>query len=336
MRNDKISVIVPAYNIESYIENAVASICAQTYRNLEIILVNDGSSDNTPILLDELEKRDNRIKVIHKENGGVTRARLCGVEAATGEWIGFVDGDDYIEPQMYEMLLDNAKKYQADISHCGYQMVFPSRVDMYYGTGRVVEQDTKTGLKDLLEGYFVEPGLCNKLFNKNLFKCLLCDSKMDFSIKNTEDLLMNYYLFCESKKAVFEDQCPYYYMVRKGSAATGAVNLNRLQDPLKVLRVMEKETSNDHELQLIVKRRIVAQLIRLSTLDAGSQRDMIVKFRTKARKELRMMIPEVLKGDYSTKQKAMCIGAAYMSSLYRLIYKCYQKITGIDKKYEVS
>lgn len=336
MRNDKISVIVPAYNIEFYIEKSVESICAQTYRNLEIILVNDGSTDNTPALLDKLAKKDDRIKVIHKENGGVTKARLCGVEAATGEWIGFVDGDDYIEPQMYEMLLANAEKHEADISHCGYQMVFPSRVDMYYGTGRLVEQDTKTGLKDLLEGYFVEPGLCNKLFNKNLFKDLLCDSKMDLSIKNTEDLLMNYYLFSESKKSVFEDRCPYYYMIRKDSAATGAVNPNKLMDPLNVLRILEKETLYDQELQIIIKRRILAQLIRLATIDTGNQREMIIQYRTKARKELQMLIPEVIKGDYSAKQKVMCVGAAYMPNTYRLIYKCYQKITGLNKKYEVS
>lgn len=336
MRNDKISVIVPAYNIESYVEKAVESICVQTYRNLEIILVNDGSSDSTPELLDKLAKKDNRIKVINKENGGVTRARLCGVEAATGEWIGFVDGDDYIDSQMYEMLLVNAKNYKADISHCGYQMVFPSRVDMYYGTGRLVEQDTKTGLKDLLEGYFVEPGLWNKLFNKKVFKSLLCDSKMDFSIKNNEDLLMNYYLFSASKKSIFEDQCPYYYMVRRGSATTSEVNQNKLQDPLKVLRVLEKETAYDQELQIIAKKRILAQLIRLSTLEVGNQREMIVQCRTKARKELRMMIPEVMKGDFSTKQKIMCISAAYMSNAYKLIHKCYQKITGLDKKYEVS
>lgn len=336
MRNDKISVIVPAHNIESYIEKTVDSICAQTYQNLEIILVNDGSSDSTPVLLDNLAEKDDRIKVIHKENGGVTSARLCGVETSTGDWIGFVDGDDYIEPQMYEMLLSNAEKYEADISHCGYQMVFPSRVDMYYGTGRLVEQDTKTGLKDLLDGNFVEPGLCNKLFNKKVFKSLLCDFKMDYSIKNLEDLLMNYYLFSESQKSVFEDKCPYYYMVRSGSATTSEVNQNKLQDPLKVLRILEKETAYDQELQIIVKRRILAQLIRLSTLDVGNQREMIVQCRTKARKELRMMIPEVMKGDYSTKQKAMCVGATYMSNTYKLIHKCYQKITGLDKKYEVS
>lgn len=336
MKDNKISVIVPAYNVENYIEKTVKSICDQTYRNLEIILVDDGSKDDTPYILDYLEKQDERIRVIHKENGGVTSARLCGVGASTGEWIGFVDGDDYIEPNTYEMLLGNALQYQTDISHCGYQMVFPSRVDYYYGTGRFVEQDKKTGLKDLLEGTFVEPGLCNKLFNKKLFDVLLREQKMDLTIKNNEDLLMNYYLFVSSNKSIFIDECPYHYMVRKGSAATGAINQNKLQDPLKVLKILEKETVDDTELQMIVKRRIIAQLIRLSTLDLGNQKELIGECRAKARQELRKSISEIMKGQYSIRQKVMSIGASYMPTVYKMIYKYYQKKTGLDKKYEVS
>ena len=153
----KISVIVPTYNIENEITRCVESILRQTYQNLEIILVNDGSTDGTLNVLQELSQRDPRIRVINKSNEGVTRARLDGVKAATGDWIGFVDGDDYVEPMMFETLLENVYQYDADISHCGYQMVFPSRVDYYYNTGRVVQQDHITGLKDLLIGAFIEP-----------------------------------------------------------------------------------------------------------------------------------------------------------------------------------
>ena len=103
-----ISVIVPAYNIAPYLEKSIASICAQSYKNLEIVIVDDGSSDDTLSVVQKLEKQDQRILVISKENGGVTSARLRGVSEASGEWIGFVDGDDFIEPQMYERLLHNA------------------------------------------------------------------------------------------------------------------------------------------------------------------------------------------------------------------------------------
>ena len=336
MKGDKISIIVPAYNIENYIENTVKSICDQTYRNLEIILVNDGSTDQTASILDKLAEKDERIKILHKENGGVTSARLCGVEAATGEWIGFVDGDDYIEPQMYEMLITNALKYQADISHCGYQMVFPSRTDMYYGTGRLVEQNRKTGLKDLLEGAFIEPGLCNKLFHKSIFAKFLSEKKMDVSIKNNEDLLMNFYLFSEAQKSIFIDECPYHYMVRKGSAATGIINKNKLEDPLKVLKILEKETENIKDLQLIVKNRIIAQLIGLSTISLGKQSELIKPYRTKARKELRGMVLQIIKGNYSRKLKVMTLGASVLPGMYGRLHKIYHRITGLDKKYEVS
>lgn len=336
MNTAKISVIVPAYNIEEYVERTVKSICDQTYQNLEIILVDDGSKDNTGKILDKLVLQDKRIKVIHKENGGVTRARLCGVEASTGEWIGFVDGDDFIEPHMYEMLINNAIRYTADISHCGYQMVFPSRVDYYYGTGRLVEQDHKTGIKDLLEGNFVEPGVWNKLYNKRLFHELMEKSQMDFSIKNTEDFLMNYYLFSKADKCVFSDECPYHYLLRQGSAATSGINENNLLDPLKVFRIVEKETKNEPDLNHIVQRRIVAQLIKLSTMDVQKNKTLITPHQKQARKELRKMLMSILRGHYSPRQKCMALCVVILPRVYSMIHRIYARIKDTDKKYEVG
>lgn len=336
INTDKISVIVPAYNVENYIRNTVHSICNQTYQNIEIILVNDGSIDGTAQILDKLSTQDKRIKVVHKENGGVTSARLYGVEQATGEWIGFVDGDDYIEPQMYEVLLGNAIKYGVQISHCGYQMVFPNRVDLYYGTDQLVEQDKQTGVKDLLEGSFVEPGLWNKLFHKNLIYSLLNEKKMDLSIKNNEDLLMNYFLFCNAEKSVFTDQCYYHYMVRKGSAATASLNEHKLRDPLRVLRILEEETEQEAELQLIVRKRIIGQLVNLSTLPLGEQAELIRPYRLSARNELHQILPEILKNHYSYKQKLAALWVCIWPASYGWIHRVYTKITGLDKKYEVN
>ena len=127
---EKISIIVPAYNIEAYLGRCLDSLLVQTHENIEIVVVDDGSKDATRTIMDDYASRDNRIKVLHKENGGVTSARLCGVAEASGDWIGFVDGDDYVEPEMFARLLKNALDYHADISHCGYRMVFPNgRVD---------------------------------------------------------------------------------------------------------------------------------------------------------------------------------------------------------------
>ena len=107
-----ISVIVPIYNVEKYLERSVGALLAQTYHNLEIILVDDGSKDSSGIMCDEFAKRDARIKVLHKENGGSSSARNMGIEAATGDYIGFCDSDDYPESDMYENLLGVMHKYQ--------------------------------------------------------------------------------------------------------------------------------------------------------------------------------------------------------------------------------
>ena len=117
---DKISVIIPVYKVERYLDKCIESVVNQTHKNLEIILVDDGSPDNCPAMCDAWAKKDGRIKVIHKENGGLSDARNAGLDIATGEYIGFVDSDDTIVPQMYEELLLNLEKENADVSVCGY------------------------------------------------------------------------------------------------------------------------------------------------------------------------------------------------------------------------
>ena len=240
MKNQlKISVIVPVYNLEDCIENCLKTIQNQTYRNLEIIVVDDGSTDGSRKIIERFAMQDRRIIPFFKENGGVTTARLFGIQKATGKWIGFVDGDDEIEEDMFEILLNNAEKYGADISHCGYKMNFQDgRVNYFYNTGRLVIQDRKKGLTDLLEGTYVEPGLWNKLFRKELFEKILENGSIDTRIRINEDLLMNFFLFSLSKKSVFIDQCKYIYKVRSNSATRKEVNINHIYDPVKVKEII--------------------------------------------------------------------------------------------------
>lgn len=230
-----ISVIVPAYNLKDYISRTLDSILAQTYKQLEVIVVDDGSTDGTAAVLDEYVAVHPQLRVIHQSNSGVTSARLHGVSVASGEWIGFVDGDDEIEPDMYERLMENALQYRADISHCGYQMVFPDgRIHYFHNSGRIMQQDNTCGMKDLLDGSVVEPGLCNKLFRRNLFDCLISSDLMEKSIKINEDLLMNFYLFKQAQHSVFEDVCPYHYVVRYSSASRQKLNQHKIFDPIRV------------------------------------------------------------------------------------------------------
>lgn len=337
MSNTLISVIVPAYNIEKYIENSIESIVKQTYSDIEIIVVDDGSIDKTPMILDELAKKYVSIKAIHKENGGVTSARLQGVTEASGDWIGFADGDDYIEPDMYERLMNNALKHDADISHCGYQMVFPSgRIDYYYNTGKIVLQDKLDGLKDLLSGEFVEPGLGNKLYRKTMFEPLVKNNVMDMSIKNNEDLLMNYYLFSQANNSIYEDFCPYHYVLRKGSAATSRLNEHKLKDPLKVLDVIQ-ESIGDTQLKAVMENRYVRQLITVSILPLRTQKELVAPYRKEIRKRLRKRLTKVLSSkDINSKLKGMALWVSLCPMSYYLVHRIYEKLTGLDKKYSLE
>ena len=333
--NEIISIIIPAYNIRDYLGTTLDSVLAQTYENLEIIVVDDGSKDGTGHVAETYAAKDARIRVIHKENGGVTSARLRGVAEATGDYIGFVDGDDYIEPDMYARLLENLHAFSADISHCGYRMVFPSRVDYYYNTAKTVLQQGNQGCLDLLEGRFVEPALVNKLYRRELFSGL--EEWMDTSIRINEDLLMNFYLFRQTQRTVFEDICPYHYVLRKGSAATSRLNVHKLKDPLRVLHILMDETKDHSRWNEAVLLRLTYQLVSSATMHPGQQKDMILPFRREARRELRQRLGEILRGNAcGRKLKIMALWAAVWPAGYGWVHRLYAKITGIDKKYDVK
>ncbi len=239
-----ISVIVPAYNSAAWLPRCIDSLLAQTYQNLEIIVVNDGSKDNTAEVLGDYEARFPNVRAVHKVNGGEYAARLTGVDHASGDWIGFADADDEVEPQMYERLMENAIRYDADISHCGFKVIYPDdRVEYLHNSGILHPQDRQTGLRDLLEDRLVENGLPNKMFRKHLFDGL--KEKMDFSIVNNGDFLMNYYLFEKADRSIFEDVCPYHYLIRMGSASRRKLNAHIIYDPIRVRQIVLEQCTPD-------------------------------------------------------------------------------------------
>lgn len=255
---NRISVVVPAYNIGQWLPRCLDSLLAQTWEAMEIIVVNDGSKDDTAAVLDRYAAEHSNIKAIHKENGGVTSARLAGAAAAAGDWIGFMDGDDEVEPQMFHRLLENALACDADISHCGHQVVFPDgRVSYVHNSGVLRQQDRLTGVRDLLDGGEVESSLCTKLYRRELFEGL--EAWMDPAIKNNEDYLMNYYLFARASKAVFEDVCPYHYILRHGSASFRQFHEHSLFDPIRVRQKILADCGA--ELQEDARRALLRNLL---------------------------------------------------------------------------
>lgn len=325
-----VSVIIPAYNIEDYIGRCLDSIISQTYKNLEIIVVDDGSRDYTGEILDNYAKKDRRIKVIHKENGGVSSARNKGIEAAEGDYIGFIDGDDLIEPGMYKTLVDLLEEENADIAHCGYQMVFPDRVDYYHNTGKKKIQTTEEGLKDLLSGEMIEPGLVNKLYKKELIK----NCRLNETVKINEDLLMNYQLFKLSQKSVYYDITPYSYMIRS-SSATGANSLiTKREDSLRVLNQIKDDCINNNLLSIIYKRYIY---LLMAICRDGLKDKSYMKYQKKQRKQLKKELKtDVFKSCIPKKLKYMSLFSCYFPHIMKIIYKMYDLKTGTSKKYLVN
>lgn len=212
MENDLISVIVPVYKTEKYLEKCVNSIINQTYSNLEILLVDDGSPDNSGILCDELSKKDSRIKVIHQKNGGLSNARNSALKIASGKYIGFVDSDDYIDNTMYETLYHLIKQYSCDISIVSYRNIENDLILQKSYSEKVEQYDRMTALKELLLDTKMESHVWDKLFKKSLF-----DNVAFPDGKNYEDIHVMYQLFESSNQIVFYDFPQYNYINRPTS-----------------------------------------------------------------------------------------------------------------------
>lgn len=225
--NKQISIIVPIYNVEKYLRRCIDAILNQTISNLEIILVDDGSPDLCPQICDEYAKRDNRIVVIHQENGGLSAARNAGIKAAKGEYIGFVDSDDYISPNMYELLYDNIEHYDADIAICNFEYVDDNGNALNRPSPMKTEVLTnKQALRKLEEKrwtYYVTAW--NKLYRRSLF------DEISFPIgKLNEDSAIMHELFHKSRHIATIDDKLYYYVQRNNSIISGGYNVKRLDE----------------------------------------------------------------------------------------------------------
>lgn len=211
---DLISVIVPVYKVEKYLKRCVDSILAQTYPCLEVILVDDGSPDGCPAICDEYAREDRRVRVIHKENGGLSDARNAGIDAAKGNFLGFIDSDDYVHPRFYELLLQALKEEGADIAGCDVKKI--------YETGTVEEEEKEAVRSEIYSGreatanlydaqlYLKSVVIWNKLYKKELFK----DVRFPKG-KLHEDEFTSYRLLYQSKSVVYIDRAYYFYFQRE-------------------------------------------------------------------------------------------------------------------------
>ena len=208
--NVLVSVIVTVYNGEDYLDKCIESILSQTYTDLEILFVDDGSIDSSPQILDDYSIRDKRIRVVHQSNGGRARARNTGIKASTGRYVIFIDMDDWIEPDMISIMLDDLLKYEAQMVICGYSRDYKKNVARHI----VDDKEICTGkeaLARVLEGT-IDSFTWNKLCDRSLFE------KFPFPEgRNYEDIAVMYRVVESASKVVLLPDILYHYVYRKNS-----------------------------------------------------------------------------------------------------------------------
>lgn len=226
-----ISIIIPIYKVSQYLDECVKSIVSQTYKNLEIILVDDGSPDECPRMCDEWAKKDNRIKVVHKKNGGLSSARNAGLAVATGEYIGFVDSDDYVDETMYEDLMRVMKLNMKTMVVSSPIIRNTDGIFSPYVVGTYKYKDGETiafsEYMKLFLGMNIDATVWNKLYKREFIQTLFCEGR------NNEDYLFMYYnvknVYATDRVLAVTDKAHYYYRDNAQSICHQAANsVNRL------------------------------------------------------------------------------------------------------------
>lgn len=212
----KLSIIVPVYKVEQYLDKCVESICAQSFTDFELILVDDGSPDRCGQMCEDWTKKDSRVKVLHKQNGGLSDARNAGVEIAQGDYIGFVDSDDYIKPDMYEVLVNNLEQHDADISMCGYADIYADGVRKDNNDRTTYVWNQEETIHQVLLGKLLSVHAVTKLYKRECFR------EVRYPVgKVSEDAYVIMDILDQVHKAVFTPYAAYYYVHRGESINTG-------------------------------------------------------------------------------------------------------------------
>lgn len=315
-----ISVIVPVYNSAPYLQQCINSIQSQSYSNLEIICINDGSTDNSLALLQTISQNDPRVIVLSQVNSGVSAARNAGLDVATGEYISFIDSDDILEPDMYEVLVNLATEHQADICHCGYKKIFQNGTTKnVQGTEKLLVQNYMAATECLLTGKYFVGSLWNKLYKKELFTGI----QFDTSLKINEDILMNVQVFQRANKVVFWDVPKYHYFERASSSCN---RTNIVKKKVDCVSASEKilELYKNTQLEYICAGRMQGALIDLYRtylfMDMKGTQDI----RDTINNKICTLMP--LCQNHSLRGTINYRFMRHLPNLYRIIYTVYDHI----------
>lgn len=268
MNNPLISVIVPVYKVEAYLEKCVNSIINQTYKNLEIILVDDGSPDKCGEMCDEFAKKDSRIRVFHKENGGQSSARNLGLDNMTGDYVGFVDSDDWIEANMYEHLYELISKNNAQIAACGLQCDYQNGKTVFVNKQYPIKTDTEffsklDALRELTIAEKITNSPCDKLFIRNVFDNIRMREGTVF-----EDFEIMPHCMEKAELVVYDPVPLYHYIMTEQSTTRGTFKKTRFIEAKISRNIVEYYKSNYPELYYYVLARHIE--ICLNLIQASS------------------------------------------------------------------
>lgn len=236
--NPFFTIVIPVYNTEAYLQECVKSVIKQTFKGLEIILVDDGSTDSSPSLCDTLAQQDERIRVVHKKNGGLSSARNAGVLIAKGQYIGFIDSDDYIHPEMYQQMYDAIQAYHSRIICCGRYDVYTDHTQIGLVPQKEEVISYVEGIRRILTWNGMDGSACDKVFELSLFQNLSFPEG-----ELNEDVAVMYRLIQRAESMALIPMPFYYYRHRGGSITLngfGKAQLDSLKHSGELLRYLEE------------------------------------------------------------------------------------------------
>lgn len=312
----KISVIIPVYNVEKYIEKCLKTILNQTYKNIEIILIDDGSTDNSGKICDIYAKKDNRIKVKHIKNKGVSNARNIGILEASGDYITFVDSDDYLEFSTYQKVINFFEKENVDICVFNYYLVKNSHIKIHHNKNRIPKiMDVNTYLSIMCTNNFGGM-MWNKVYKKKLL--LNNQINIDNHLTILEDLLFNCEL-CEentSLKVGYLNKAYYYYVVREGSTLNqlfSEKSLDSIYAQIKIIKVlneMNNVSKDTFELNFLINAKYMLNEMKINNYQN-------VKFKNLVNEQINEIIKNgIYRRHASVLLKFKCYIYIYFEKLY--------------------
>lgn len=305
--NPLISIVIPVYKVEKFLNRCVESVVNQTYENLEIFLIDDGSPDNCPEICDEWAAKDSRIKVIHLENAGVANARNTALKQAAGDYIGFVDGDDYVESDMYEQLLLTAMEYDSDITFCSYQINDEDRGE---NASSLIPKDE--AMKCVLMGEYRYGVLWNKLFKSSVVKGLEMPP-----LKCSQDLPYNYFAIKNADRFAKTELKLYHYYQNETSTMHSSFSRSKY-DAVKARKILIADAPSEFKSYAIYDLVLSLYVFFNLSLMMNQCNDML----SDVRKEILFYKKDIMKSDlFSKKEKLKTLVLSSGLSVYKIILK---------------